>query len=113
MGRGRATAPDRLAQSVGQHLRSKARDSGQSNPAIPARQTACNLHSAHDLSLCVPTGEEGSEAATEGLPAAVGCQLCGGTQATLPHLNCANIDCARLFVACNACKVLGWSCIAA
>ncbi|KAK9845288.1 hypothetical protein WJX81_002464 [Elliptochloris bilobata] len=38
------------------------------------------------------------------LPAAAACALCGGG-AHLPHLNCANLDCNRLFLACNACKV--------
>lgn len=89
------------------------RDSGHSNRMKLAQWTARNSYSSHDLPHCVPTGEEGSEAAAESLPAAVGCQLCGGPQAMLPHLNCANIDCARLFVACDACKVLNWSCIAA
>ena len=35
---------------------------------------------------------------------AVSCQLCGGP-ARLPHRNCANLDCNRLFVACNDCAV--------
>lgn len=29
--------------------------------------------------------------------------LCGG-EATLPHINCANMDCNELFLACAACK---------
>lgn len=37
------------------------------------------------------------------LPAAVPCQVCGA-QATLPHINCANMDCNELFIACPACK---------
>lgn len=54
-----------------------------------------------------PTAEEpapSSSSAAEGLPAAVVCQLCSGRAAVLPHLNCANIDCSRLFVACSNCK---------
>ena len=46
--------------------------------------------------------EDGS--APETLPAATSCALCGGTP-ELPHLNCANIDCNKLFLACPACKV--------
>lgn len=55
-------------------------------------------------------GCTGGEAEGAPLQAAVGCQLCNSAQATLPHINCANIDCARLFVACEACKVcsLAW-----
>lgn len=37
------------------------------------------------------------------LEAAVPCQLCGG-RAVLPHANCANIDCNKLFIACDACR---------
>ncbi|WIA17728.1 hypothetical protein OEZ85_009244 [Tetradesmus obliquus] len=40
----------------------------------------------------------------EGLPAAVPCSMCGEAPAALPHVNCANIDCNELFIACNACK---------
>ena len=53
----------------------------------------------------LPPEGEAPQATAEGLPAAVDCQLCGGLRATLPHCNCANIDCARLFVACDGCKV--------
>ncbi|GBF94498.1 hypothetical protein Rsub_07032 [Raphidocelis subcapitata] len=38
------------------------------------------------------------------LPAAVPCQLCGGAPAKLPHMNCANIECNELFVACEGCR---------
>ena len=44
-----------------------------------------------------PTDEEELEAAAP-------CQACGAT-AVLPHMNCANIDCNKLFLACDACKV--------
>jgi predicted sulfurtransferase len=37
------------------------------------------------------------------LVAAAPCALCGGT-AQLPHTNCANIDCNKLFMACEGCK---------
>ncbi|KAK9807219.1 hypothetical protein WJX73_010323 [Symbiochloris irregularis] len=37
------------------------------------------------------------------LVAAQPCALCGG-QAVLPHMNCANIDCNRLFLACANCR---------
>ncbi|EFN58640.1 hypothetical protein CHLNCDRAFT_10350, partial [Chlorella variabilis] len=39
----------------------------------------------------------------EELEAAAPCQVCGAT-AVLPHMNCANIDCNKLFIACDACK---------
>ncbi|KAI3436466.1 hypothetical protein D9Q98_005883 [Chlorella vulgaris] len=39
----------------------------------------------------------------EELEAAAPCQVCGAT-AVLPHMNCANIDCNKLFIACEACK---------
>mmetsp|Transcript_30452 Transcript_30452/g.72469 ORF Transcript_30452/g.72469 Transcript_30452/m.72469 type:complete len:476 (-) Transcript_30452:392-1819(-) len=42
----------------------------------------------------------------ERLPAAVPCQLCGGAEAVLPHLNCANVLCNKLFIACRACSGL-------
>jgi predicted sulfurtransferase len=40
------------------------------------------------------------------LEAAAPCAACGGT-AALPHVNCANIDCNKLFIACDACRVRG------
>jgi hypothetical protein len=42
--------------------------------------------------------------ADEVLPAAVPCSMCGEGPAALPHVNCANIDCNELFIACAACK---------
>jgi len=45
------------------------------------------------------TGEQRRE-----LKAAVPCQLCGAAEPVLPHLNCANIDCNKLFLACDSCK---------
>jgi rhodanese-related sulfurtransferase len=45
----------------------------------------------------------GVAAEAEALPAAAPCRVCGG-EAALPHGNCANIDCNRLFLACEACK---------
>jgi predicted sulfurtransferase len=41
--------------------------------------------------------------ANEPLVAAADCLLCG-EPAVLPHLNCSNVDCNRLFLACDACK---------
>lgn len=38
---------------------------------------------------------------------AASCALCGGA-AHLPHMNCANLDCNRLFLACSACKARLW-----
>ena len=46
-------------------------------------------------------GNEG-EGEAEGLPAAAPCLLCGG-RASLPHLNCSNIDCNLLFLSCRPC----------
>jgi hypothetical protein len=46
----------------------------------------------------------GDQAAAGELPAAASCQLCGG-KPELPHENCANIDCNKLFLACAGCKV--------
>ena len=40
----------------------------------------------------------------EPLVAAAPCQVCGGAVA-LPHMNCSNIDCNKLYIACDACKV--------
>lgn len=37
------------------------------------------------------------------LQAAASCAVCGDA-AALPHVNCANIDCNKLFIACDACK---------
>ena len=39
----------------------------------------------------------------EPLVAAADCLLCG-QPAVLPHLNCSNVDCNRLFLGCDACK---------
>lgn len=55
----------------------------------------------------VATGEEQLMAATDSaqpLPAAVPCQLCRSVQAVLPHANCANVMCNKLFIACDACR---------
>jgi predicted sulfurtransferase len=38
------------------------------------------------------------------LRAAVPCQVCRSADAVLPHLNCANLDCNDLFLACAACR---------
>ena len=47
----------------------------------------------------------GPEDAQQGsLPAAEGCTACEGP-AQLPHMNCSNVDCNRLFLACPACQV--------
>lgn len=44
-----------------------------------------------------------SEAGQE-LPAAVPCQLCGRAKGLLPHMNCANVLCNKLFIACKSCR---------
>ncbi|KAK9837225.1 hypothetical protein WJX84_006302 [Apatococcus fuscideae] len=53
-----------------------------------------------DGRLAIPPGD----AARGSLPAAQGCALCG-SPAQLPHLNCSNVDCNRLFLACPSCQV--------
>lgn len=63
-----------------------------------------------DGRMAVPGRASGAAAAP--LKAAVPCALCGG-EAELPHMNCANVDCNKLFIACPTCKVsgsrrLGW-----
>jgi len=45
----------------------------------------------------------GAASPFKGLKAATGCYVCGG-KAEAPHINCANIDCNRLFLACPRCK---------
>ena len=42
--------------------------------------------------------------AQEPLEPVASCALCGG-KAILPHLNCANVDCNKLFLACQECQV--------
>jgi predicted sulfurtransferase len=37
------------------------------------------------------------------MPSATPCALCGA-QPDLPHINCANVDCNLLFIACKSCK---------
>lgn len=68
---------------------------------------SCQCNDPTDLSQCpfffLLTLVAGKDA-EEGLPAAAACQLCSG-DAQLPHVNCANIDCNKLFVACHGCKV--------
>ena len=56
----------------------------------------CTLHNA----CC--TGDPEHEGQ---LVAAAPCAACGET-ASLPHMNCANIDCNKLFLACHQHKVL-------
>ncbi|KAI8112942.1 hypothetical protein M9434_004261 [Picochlorum sp. BPE23] len=41
--------------------------------------------------------------AQEPLEPVASCALCGG-KAILPHLNCANVDCNKLFLACQECQ---------
>merc|ERR1719305_2056144 len=38
------------------------------------------------------------------LPAVAPCAICGA-RADAPHLNCANVDCNKLFLACDKCKL--------
>ncbi|KAK9906879.1 hypothetical protein WJX75_009638 [Coccomyxa subellipsoidea] len=54
-----------------------------------------------DARMAVGPGQQG--VAARQLPAAAPCQMCNGT-AELPHENCANIDCNKLFLACPTCK---------
>ena len=68
---------------------------GGEGPGGPASAAAAAPAAASSSS-----GDGGGEG--EGLPAAAPCLLCGG-RASLPHLNCSNIDCNRLFICCGAC----------
>ncbi len=43
------------------------------------------------------------------IPAVSPCAICGG-QAQAPHLNCANVDCNKLFLACNVCRPKYFGC---
>ncbi|QDZ23347.1 rhodanese domain-containing protein [Chloropicon primus] len=43
------------------------------------------------------------------LPAVSPCAICGAT-AEAPHLNCANVDCNKLFLACEECKPKYYGC---
>lgn len=43
------------------------------------------------------------EAAKASMPAATTCAVCGAAP-RLPHINCANVDCNLLFMACGACQ---------
>jgi hypothetical protein len=70
-------------------------------------EASCQFHCliASDACFCFCFSVYHSAAAADlPLPAAVPCQLCGASNATLPHVNCANIDCNELFIACPACK---------
>ncbi|GLI62237.1 hypothetical protein VaNZ11_004832 [Volvox africanus] len=53
-----------------------------------------------DARMAIPAS--GTE--TDALPAAVPCSVCGSPDSQLPHVNCANIDCNELFIACSTCK---------
>eukprot|EP00798_Chlamydomonas_sp_ICE-L_P006427 gene6427-3055_t len=49
--------------------------------------------------------EKGAEAIQqEPLPCAAPCQVCDSPDSQLPHMNCANMDCNELFIACAGCK---------
>ena len=48
---------------------------------------------------------EGSTLRGNDLAAAAPCKCCGG-EAQLPHRNCANMDCNKLFLACPTCQVV-------
>ena len=80
--------------------------------ALARPSTIVSVHCFGALLAGAGTGGDTAAGTEDGapLPAAVLCQLCEGPLAMLPHRNCANIDCARLFVACNACKV-GFLCL--
>lgn len=58
------------------------------------------------INPAVPGGETGDAE----LKAAVPCQLCGQAPARLPHVNCANVDCNELFVACPDCAAKWQGC---
>jgi len=56
---------------------------------VPGRVNSCLAH--------------GQTSPFRGLRAAAGCRVCGG-EAEAPPINCANIDCNRIFLACPGCK---------
>lgn len=74
-------------------------------PAFGVGALFPTLHSG-DLRGALPADPAAASAAASGhpLPAAVPCQVCGVGEAQLPHVNCANIDCNELFIACAECK---------
>ena len=77
-------------------------------PAPPAPPPHPPTHPPTPLAcMHPPTPAAGTDAIAD-LPAAVPCQMCGG-RALLPHLNCANVDCNKLFIACGECRVSGVS----
>ncbi|PNW83046.1 hypothetical protein CHLRE_06g304600v5 [Chlamydomonas reinhardtii] len=55
-----------------------------------------------DGRMAISANKDGDEGGP--LPAAVPCQVCGSPASQLPHVNCANIDCNELFIACAPCK---------
>ena len=67
-------------------------------------KAACSARSMSSFRL--PGVDAEQDAA---LVPAVSCQLCGGP-ARLPHRNCANLDCNRLFIACDDCTVRARGC---
>ncbi|EFJ51382.1 hypothetical protein VOLCADRAFT_103426 [Volvox carteri f. nagariensis] len=72
-----------------------------------ARMAIPGSHSGDaDANLPVSAPRAGVTAESRALPAAVPCSLCGSPDSQLPHVNCANIDCNELFIACAACKAL-------
>lgn len=57
-----------------------------------------------DGRMALPAAGRAAAEGGSALEAAVSCQLCGAAKGTLPHVNCANVDCNDLFIACDACK---------
>ena len=64
---------------------------------------ACRPRSTSDRAHTAQPADAIAEAPGGALPVAAPCALCGGS-AQLPHMNCANLDCNLLFLACSACK---------
>lgn len=70
----------------------------------PKRHSAASGIKLRCCSLPGATDASADAIAAGAMPAAVPCQLCLEGEGQLPHMNCANIDCNELFIACSACR---------
>jgi len=79
------------------------------NPALEKEEGSSSSNGMVALQAALPYQPHGESSSSSSgppasLPAAVACQVCADATATLPHVNCANMDCNELFIACDACK---------
>jgi predicted sulfurtransferase len=56
-----------------------------------------------DSRMAVPTHLDSTKQDGQ-LKTVAPCAICGETEGQAPHLNCANVDCNKLFLACEKCK---------